>query len=237
MLINQVFRRTEVKYLLSPEEYERFLAIVKPNLKKDKYFRGTNCSVYFDNDEKYIAIHSLEKPLYKEKVRVRSYGVPGENDTVFIEIKKKFSGVGSKRRIPVRTKDFQRYLETGELLTNTIEDDQIKKELDYCWDFYQLKPVVYIAYDREAYCDENNPNFRVTFDQNIRYRTKDLELTKGDRGIKYFQDGSVIMEVKALGGFPLYFVRALSRLKIYPTKFSKYNKVMNVLINKEKSYV
>ena len=236
MLAKQIFRRTEVKYLLSPEKYQRFLEMVEPYLKKDQYFRGTNCSLYFDNEQKYIAIRAMEKPLYKEKVRVRSYGVPGEEDVVFVEIKKKFSGVGSKRRIPARLKDFRRYLETGELLTETAEDGQIKKELDYCWEFYGLKPMAYIAYDRTAYCDEDDPSFRVTFDQNMRYRANDLDLGKGDMGKKYFQDGSVIMEVKALGGFPLYFVRALSRLRIYPAKFSKYNKVMNNLI-KEKNYV
>ncbi len=234
--MQQTFRRKETKYLLSESQVRELLWLIEPYLKKDKYFKGTNCSIYFDNKDRYLAIHSLEKPLYKEKVRVRSYGVPDLDDTVFLEIKKKYKGIGNKRRIPIKLADFYNYLENGKLENGTAET---KKELDVCIKRYGLKPTMFLAYDRTSYCDKENPTFRLTFDRNVRSREKDLHLENGDRGQKFFQDGTVVMEVKALNAYPLYFVRALSKLKIYPASFSKYGRVtektLYYLIKKEQN--
>ena len=234
-MAQQVFRRTEVKYRLSEQKYQELLCLIEPYLKKDQYFKGTNCSVYYDTDSRYLAIHSLEKPLYKEKVRLRSYEVPKLDDTVFIEIKKKYKGVGSKRRVPIKLADFYDFETTGRLDTgNPIIDAEIKE----CFNRYHLKPTMYLAYDRSSYCDRSDPRFRVTFDQNIRSRNTDLCLEHGDRGTKFFKNGEIIMEVKALNAYPLWFVRALSKLKIYPSSFSKYGRVTEKVISKkEKSYV
>lgn len=234
-MAQQIFRRKEIKYLLSEEQVKSLMWLIEPYLKKDKYFKGTNCSIYFDSDSRYLAIHSLEKPLYKEKVRVRSYGVPKPDDIVFLEIKKKYKGIGSKRRIPVKLSDFYNYLETGRLDSSS---EIIKAELDTCFKRYNLKPTMFLAYDRTSYCGKDDPTFRVTFDRNVRSRNEDLQLEKGDFGKKFFKDGKVVMEVKALDRYPFYFTRALSKLKIYPASFSKYGRVTEKEIyNQEFNYV
>ncbi len=226
-MAQQIFRRTEIKYLLTEKQVKDLMWLIEPYLKKDKYFKGTNCSVYFDNDSRYLAIHSMEKPLYKEKIRIRSYGVPKLDDTVFLEIKKKFKGVGSKRRIPVKLSDFYGYLETGKLDSNS---EVIKKELDACMERYGLKPTMFLAYDRTSYCGKDNPTFRLTFDRNVRSRNDDLRLELGDHGKKFFKNNMVVMEVKALDAYPFFFVHALSKLKIYPASFSKYGRVTEKVI-------
>ena len=172
-MAQQIFRRTEIKYVLSENQVKSLLWLIEPYLKKDKYFKGTNCSIYFDNDSRYLAIHSLEKPLYKEKVRVRSYGVPKLDDTVFLEIKKKFKGIGSKRRIPIKLSDFYEYQKTGRL---DSDSEVIKAELDSCFKRYNLKPTMFLAYDRTSYCDKDDPTFRLTFDRNVRIRNDKLRL-------------------------------------------------------------
>ena len=224
----QIFRRKETKYLLTEQQVADLICLIEPNLKKDKYFKGTNCSIYFDSKNRYLAIHSLEKPLYKEKVRVRSYGVPNLNDTVFLEIKKKYNGIGNKRRIPIKLNDFYYYLETGELENST---KATKKELDVCINRYNLKPTLFLAYDRHSYCGKDDKSFRLTFDRNVRSREDNLRLEKGDHGEKYFDDNTVVMEVKALGAYPMFFVRALSQLKIYPASFSKYGRVTEKILS------
>lgn len=235
-MAQQIFRRTEIKYVLSEEQVKSLMWLIEPYLKKDKYFKGTNCSIYFDNDSRYLAIHSLEKPLYKEKVRVRSYGVPTLEDTVFLEIKKKFKGIGSKRRIPIKLSDLYKYLDTGRL---DSESEVIKAELDTCFKRYKLRPTMFLAYDRTSYCGKDDPTFRITFDRNVRSRNHDLNLEKGDSGKKFFKNGEVVMEVKALERYPFYFVRALSKLKIYPSSFSKYGRVTEkeIFKGKEIQYV
>ena len=226
-MAQQTFRRKETKYLLTESQVKQLLWLIEPYLKKDKYFKGTNCSIYFDNDSRYLAIHSLEKPLYKEKVRIRSYGVPKMNDAVFLEIKKKYNGIGNKRRIPVELSDFYHYMEDGQLESATPE---IKKELDVCIKRYGLKPTLFLAYDRTSYCDRNNSAFRLTFDRNVRSRETDLQLERGDHGEKFFNDGTVVMEVKALNAYPFYFVHALSKLRIFPASFSKYGRVTEKIL-------
>ncbi len=234
-MAQQIFRRKEIKYVLTEEQAQDLIWLIEPYLKKDKYFKGTNCSIYFDDENRYLAIHSLEKPLYKEKIRIRSYGVPKLDDIVFLEIKKKYKGIGSKRRIPVKLSDFYQYLETGNLETN---NSVIKDELDECFKRYHLKPTMFLAYDRISYGDKSDPTFRLTFDRNIRSRNDNLRLEKGDHGKKFFDKNEVVMEVKALSGYPLYFVKALSKLKLYPKSFSKYGRVTEKIINgKEYQYV
>ena len=243
-MIQTIFKRTETKYIISEKQVAELLAIIEPYLKQDQYFRGTNMSIYFDNDEKWLGIHSLEKPLYKEKIRVRSYGVPKSLDEmVFIEIKKKFDGVGYKRRIPIRLGDFYKFCAEREAeyagddgsLKNVVDgketmvysdDPQIEEEVRYCFRLYHLRPTLFLAYDRTSYVDERDPTFRLTFDRNIRSRESDLRLEAGDHGDLYFKRGEVVMEVKSAECYPKWFVDAISRLKIYPASFSKYGKVL-----------
>ncbi len=226
MMVQRVFRRIETKYLLTPEEYQKLLEVIEPQLEKDKYFESTNCSVYFDDDANTLAVRSLEKPLYKEKVRIRSYGVPALDSMVFVEIKKKYNGVGGKRRVPVKLRDF--YDWDGERLL-APEEPQISREIKYLFKSYQLKPKLYLAYDRVSYAGKDDPHFRVTFDRNVRSRQTNLFLERGSQGEKYFKNGEIVMEVKAENAYPLWFVRALSQLKIYPSSFSKYGRVMQRL--------
>ena len=225
-MIQRVFRRTETKYLLSERSYKNLLELIEPYLVKDQYFKNTNCSLYFDDEDNTLAIRSLEKPLYKEKVRLRSYGVPTLDDTVFLEIKKKFNGIGGKRRVPIKLRDFYAWQQNGMKEPLSPENPQISKELDYLFRTYDLKPALYLAYDRTSYADRDNPQFRVTFDRDVRSRRTDLNLEYGDSGEKYFKNREIVMEVKSGEAYPLWFVRALSRLKIYPTSFSKYGRVM-----------
>lgn len=225
-----VFRRVEKKYLLNIEQYKMLMERIKDYIELDTYDYSTICNIYFDTDDYLLVNRSIEKPIYKEKIRLRSYGIPKKDSKVFLEIKKKYKGIVGKRRISVSLKDFYKYFETGKYPdTNT----QIMNEIDYCFKFYNLRPKVFLAYDRHSYRSISDKNFRLTFDQNIRSRTDNLYLEKGDAGTLLLDNGEYIMEVKTLGAFPLWFVNALSNLKIYPTSFSKYGNVYKKQIFKK----
>lgn len=225
-----VFRRVEKKYLLNLEQYKMLMEKIKEYIEVDTYDYSTICNIYFDTDDYLLVNRSIEKPIYKEKIRLRSYGIPKKDSLVFLEIKKKYKGIVGKRRISISLKDFYKYCETGKYPdTNT----QIMNEIDYCFKFYNLKPKVFLAYDRHSYRSISDKNFRLTFDQNIRSRTDNLYLEKGDAGTLLLDNGEYIMEVKTLGAFPLWFVNVLSSLKIYPTSFSKYGNVYKKQIFKK----
>lgn len=219
---NEVFRRKETKYILSKDLYEDLLNKLKPYIKEDKYFISHIYNIYYDTPNDYLIIRSIEGPKYKEKVRLRCYSIPSLDDIVFLEIKKKYNGIVGKRRIELKLKDFYHYIETGELNNS---NEQIKKEIDYCFKQYKLEPRRFLCYDRYAYVSKDNNTFRVTFDYNIRSRKDDLRLDLGDKGDYLFDDDKYVMEVKALDSYPIWFTKILSELKIYPMSFSKYGTI------------
>ena len=93
MGIQYSFRRYEKKYFLSPRQQEQLLQRIAPYIKEDAFDSYTICNIYYDTPDWRLIRASLEKPAYKEKLRVRSYGVPTETDRVFVELKRKFDGV------------------------------------------------------------------------------------------------------------------------------------------------
>ena len=232
--MQSIFNRVEKKYVISEEQYNQLMKKIEPYIAKDKYFFNKICNIYFDTENYDLTIRSLEKPTYKEKVRVRSYGTPGNEDIIFLEIKKKYDGVVNKRRINLKLKDFNYFLDNGIMPSNV--DKQISKEIIYCFNNYELQPKMFVAYDRCSYYDKDNKDFRITFDTNLRSRDYNLSLEDGDYGELYGNEKFYIMELKTLGALPLWFVRAINELKIYPTSFSKIGKIYEEKI-KEEEYI
>lgn len=216
-----IFERVETKYVLSKEEYELLMKKIHKHLNQDEYFKTTICNIYFDTDNYDLINKSIDKPIYKEKVRLRSYNVPSLSDYVFFEIKSKFKGTVYKRRVKIKLSDYYNYLINHEY----DEDNQIMKEIDYLITKFNLKPKLMLSYDRTSYYDKDNKNFRITFDQNIRSRDDELNLEYGDAGKLYFDKPMYIMELKSLGSLPIWFTKVLSNLKIYPKSFSKYGNI------------
>lgn len=217
--IQRVFKRYEKKYLMNPEQYEQVKTSIEKFMTQDIYGLHTICNIYYDTDQYQLIRTSIEKPVYKEKFRIRSYGTPGPCDNVFLEIKKKYKGIVTKRRIATSLEKAQEYLEEGK---PSIERTQILNEIDYIIQQNHLKPKVFIAYDRIAYYGNEDPEVRLTIDTNMRFREKDLSLAKGDQGEQILKEKKYLMEVKIPGSMPLWLSEILTRYKIYPASFSKY---------------
>lgn len=217
------FQRIEQKYILTEEEYKLLFEKINSHLEKDYYYKSTICNLYFDTDYNDLIVNSLEKPPYKQKVRVRSYNVPNVDDNVFLELKGKHKGIVFKRREKIRLDELYKYLESGTIPKNN--NNQIMKEIDYIIKRYNLKPKIFLAYDRLSYYDKDNVNFRVTFDMNLRSRNEDLNLELGDTGKLFSKEKFYIMELKSLTSIPLWFIKVLSELKIYSRSFSKYGSI------------
>lgn len=188
-------------------------------MTEDKYGLHTICSIYFDTDDDRIIRNSLAKPLYKEKLRLRSYGVPKrDDDKVFLELKKKYKGIVYKRREILSLSEAERYIQSG----SVPADSQKFMEIDYFRRYYNAHPKIFIAYDRIAMEGTYDSSLRMTFDFNIRCRRDELDLRAGDHGHKLISDGCALLEIKLSGAMPLQLSSALSELKVYPVSFSKY---------------
>lgn len=224
-----VFERYEKKYLLDEGTCAAFMARLAGRMQQDAYGRYTISNLYLDTENYDLIRTSLEKPVYKEKLRLRSYGVPREpEDAVFLELKKKYRGVVYKRRISLPLQQAENYLLRGITPDTMLAQDappesvQIFQEIDWCMRLYRPRPRVYIAYDRIALFCAAQPDLRMTFDRNIRFRQSQLHLQLGDEGESLLKPGFVLMELKIPGAIPLWLSKDLAELGIFPVSFSKY---------------
>lgn len=224
--VQYCFERYEKKYFLTPLQKEIFLQHIAPYVQPDAYGSYTICNLYYDTPDWRLIRASIEKPIYKEKLRVRSYGVPAKDGRVFAELKKKFDGIVYKRRIEQRVDTVAAFLD-GSVPAKT----QIEKEIFRFQQFYHTAPRVFIAYDREAYAGENG--VRVTFDTGIRFRETALSLTAGDHGTPLLTGNRILTEVKIPAACPLWLSHALSEAGATPVSFSKYGTFYRQKLQKE----
>ena len=216
--IQTTFQRVERKYLLDEEQYQALRFRLEGEMEPDRYAQNTICNLYYDTPNYQLIRTSLDKPVYKEKLRLRSYGVPADGDTVFVELKKKYKGVVYKRRVPMELRKARAWL-AGE---SCPEDSQICREIQWTLQFYHPRPAVFLAYQRQALAGREDPQLRVTFDQKLRFREEGLDLVQGDWGSPLLPEGQYLMEVKIPGALPLWMSHLFDQLDIYPTSFSKY---------------
>jgi len=231
-------QRYEIKYLLGAREKEAVLQAMSPYMELDEYGRTTIRNVYFDTDSFRLIRRSLEKPVYKEKLRLRSYGPAKETSPIYVELKKKYEGIVYKRRERMILSEAVPYL-AGK--SEPGFDSQILHEITWFRNYYRgLVPAMYIAYDRIACFGTEDRNFRVTFDTNIRWRTDNLCLDGPTEGTRLLEPGWYLMEVKTPGAVPLWFSKILDDLAIYPASFSKYGfayQIENQKASEEKAFI
>lgn len=222
----EVFNRQEIKYLLSDDDKNALLDIIGNYMDSDPFNKDGKpysiCNIYLDTPSDELIIKSLEKPAFKEKIRLRSYGTAKLTDTVYLESKKKFDSVVNKRRTAFILQDAYDYFEKRIIPDFAKQNKQVMKEIDYIMHFYDLAPRVFISYDRLAFFEKGNSDFRLTIDKNIQTRRTDLRLDIPASGNQLLPEGKWLMEAKAFKAFPLWFVKFLSSRKIYSTSFSKY---------------
>lgn len=223
----EVFSRYEKKYLLDESKFKYIFDSMQSKMIADKYNSDNKlyniANIYYDTPDNALIRASIEKPVYKEKLRLRSYGVPNSNDKVFLEIKKKFKGLVNKRRTKLVLDEAYKFtLENVEPKLQDYMNEQVLNELKYFLKIYNLQPKVYLAYDRMAFFEDGNNDFRVTFDTNIRSRRYDLRLEAGNYGELLIDNNLWLMEVKSSEAVPLWFTKILTEAEVYPTSFSKY---------------
>lgn len=218
-----IFKRTEIKYMLTEAQYKRLRDVISEYMIEDEHGESIVQSLYYDTPNYLLIRRSMEHPVYKEKLRIRSYGVANENSTIFVELKKKYDSVVYKRRIELQEKELVNMPRGNRLVTGAAFDSQIGHEIAYCFSYYdRLAPAVLLIYKRSAFYSKDDHEFRMTFDRGIMYRDYDLDLKKGIYGQELLKEHQVLLEVKAGGAIPMWLSSFLSKEKIYKSSFSKY---------------
>ncbi|MBQ5951148.1 MAG: polyphosphate polymerase domain-containing protein [Lachnospiraceae bacterium] len=218
-MCQMTFERYEKKYRLTRTQQEKLLRRLDGEFVPDVYGNYLITNLYYDSEDDVLIRTSLDKPVYKEKLRMRAYGVPKADDTVFVEIKKKYRGVVYKRRISRKESEAVSFLRTGEY---PGERDQIAEEIRWMNSRYALRPRAYISYRRLAFAGAADPQLRLTFDTEILARAEQLDLKKGSFGTPLLGEDEVLMEIKIPGAYPLWLQRILEEEGLSQTSFSKY---------------
>lgn len=225
-MVKEVFSRYEKKYLINQETYELLLEKLAQNIVEDnfckKYGFYSISNIYYDTVNDELIRKSIEKPVYKEKLRLRSYGTPGLDDNVFLEVKKKYKGIVNKRRTTMPLYDAYSFIENKAIQLAPGMNKQIINEITYFLNMYEVFPKLYLAYDRRAFYGADDENLRITFDKNIRTRRYDLQLELGDYGSPLIDDELWLMEIKVNYAVPVWLTNIISECNVYSTSFSKY---------------
>ncbi|MCM1048155.1 MAG: polyphosphate polymerase domain-containing protein [Clostridiales bacterium] len=232
MTYQAVFERYEIKYIITRQQKEAVLEAMAPHMRLDNFGHTVIRNIYFDTDNYRLVRNSIEKPIYKEKLRIRSYKRVGPQGEVFIEIKKKFDDVVYKRREELTYEEASKWLTEGRFPKKT----QIGAEIDYFFEFYStLLPRVFLSYERDAFYSLDRSDFRITFDENVLARNDELSLAADIGGDKLVDDDKVLMEIKTSDSIPLWLAQTLAKEKIYKTSFSKYGTAYEKIIAQDKS--
>lgn len=214
-----VMQRIEMKYLLNAEQTDFLRERLKGHMEIDQYGKTSIASLYYDTPTYQLIRESMEKPLFKEKIRLRSYGLATDKTPVFLELKRKAYDIVYKRRVETTIPTVNKFF-SGE--GNICDGGQINREITVFRDYYKtLVPSCMIIYDRTAFYQPDG-SIRLTIDEDPRYRVNDLTLTKSMDGISLLGKGWTILEIKAQEAMPMWLAEILSVGRIWKGSFSKY---------------
>lgn len=226
----EFFRRVEKKYILTQNQYILLQKWIQEKMMEDYHGKSTICNIYFDTNQYDFIRRSIEKPIFKEKIRLRSYNIPqNRDDPVYLEVKRKYEGIVSKRRIEMTLQQAKCYLQNRPIQQG---DSQVEKELNYYFRQYPLQPSMFISYLRRSYYDKENNDLKITLDSHLLARNKELTWEKGIFGDFLLDQEKYLMEIKTLGAMPLWLTKIITDNRIYPCCFSKYGKAFVNLILK-----
>ncbi len=228
--IISVMQRYEIKYLLKKEQVEFLVDNLKNYMEVDQYGMTSIASLYYDTPNHRLIRESIDGDNFKEKIRLRSYGLNKPGKPVFLELKRKADGIVYKRRVETSIDDVDKFINYE---NDNLTDGQISKEIEYFRNYYKsLIPSCLIIYDRVAYF-ERNGDLRLTIDFNPRFRLDNLNLNTSMDGVSLLNDGEAILEIKVQEAIPLWLSSILDRGKIYKGSFSKYGEAYKkAIINK-----
>ena len=228
MAAKTVFKRHELKYLMDLRQAEEVCSAISEHMTLDGYGHSSIRNIYLDTGDFLLARRSIEHPLYKEKLRFRSYGKTEKDGTVFVELKKKYDSVVYKRRLSMPLDEAMRWFTSPE---GKGPDTQIGEEIDFMRSRYPgIRPAMLLTYEREAYYANDGGDLRITIDSNILARLEDLDLTSEVGGHAVLPDGYTLMEIKTMYGYPPWLNAVLSGSRLYKSSFTKYGNAYKEMV-------
>ena len=225
------FNRFELKYLISYDTSQRLQQDLKKYVIPDSYSKSENglytlSSLYYDTEDYRFYREKVDWLKYRRKLRVRQYETekPLTDDSiVYVEIKQRVDRVTQKRRVPMTYKEAMDFCNDGIIPPHEKRDEPVIFELYQFIKQNNLKPSCITSYMRNAYFGTDYDTWlRVTFDTNIRYRKKNLNLADKEIWEFMVSPDKVIMEVKANERVPYRLTEMIASYNFRLIRVSKY---------------
>jgi len=225
--------RYEFKYLVKPEEEAFIRQVAQMYCAPDAYGvngKYTVSSLYFDTWDWLTAMQTVEGQRNRFKLRIRTYGFTPE-DPVFLENKGRV-GTSILKQRALMAREHVRDLCRGEppppggfpALKAAHQDDLVR--FRDRMDFLDMRPRLWVAYEREAYGSHYGDGARLTFDSELRVQppSHDDPFVPDDACWQSVAlDGpQVIVEMKFNGAFPFWMQRIVHGLELKRVSCSKY---------------
>ena len=239
-----IFERREKKFLVEQQRLESFLNKIHTHLTPDERGVTKVSSLYYDTPENTLISRSLEKPVYKEKLRIRAYGEVSSDSIVFVELKKKFKGIVYKRRFGCALNDSYAFMQNGkgmsdtflcsqEMQGQTMSDTTLAKrnylEVKACKNRYRkLEPKMLIVTNRLALYTNDGSGVRLTIDFQPCFDSQNLKLDSQAPHQSLIDEDVCILEIKSANALPMWMIEAMSEARIRPQSFSKYGHAFKI---------
>lgn len=212
----ETFVRKEMKYMITDQQKQQLLERLQSKIEADFYFDCTIYSIYFDTRQLDLLRHCEGKPGFKQKIRLRSYKPAYDATTpVFLELKKKAAGTSFKTRHEFTLPALKEFLLSGQAV------DQATRELSSMLSRYELLPQFVLCAHRNCYQWKGREDLRMTIDDRLTYRSKNLGLYSDEEDESILEKGMNILEIKCTQNVPLALARTLNALQIKPASTSK----------------
>ncbi len=216
--------RHELKYQISRADYFAIRQRVRSVMKRDPHADANGIygiqSLYFDNYRDKALLEKVNGVSQREKFRIRYYN----EDLSYITLEKKIKNkeLCKKLDAPLTKEEYQRILlHPGSWMAEHRET--LLRELYYKMQIQQLRPRVFVSYQREAFIYDPG-NVRITFDFDIRsslFQREFLQYPISDIPANDKEEG-MVMEVKYDAFLPEIIQCLLQAENLRQTAFSKY---------------
>ena len=200
--------RIEQKLEIDKVDYLEILKWIKNNNGKILYPNRIINSRYFDTIDYKMYYQTLEGIVPRKKIRLRSY------------CSKKHFNFFKKCNLEYKlTNEFSRFKE----IKYDINFDEFNEQGLFDFDYGYCFPKVDISYIREYYLIKG---YRMTIDTSIKYRSVS---NLNNKYLSVQNEEKIVLEIKS--DFTGLNTELLYKFPFPRSKFSKYEKAINFLVN------
>lgn len=182
------------------------------------------CSLYLDTLDLMGYTERLAEARIRNRVRVRTYGLPGDVAPVFLEAKRKLHRNVVKHRI--RVGDTQAWAQGDEIRPwrKAVHDHGDPRGFARRWldavEHVDMRAVCHVTYVRETWVQGR---CRLTIDHDLRAQAwPDPRMLQAHAGTPLLPPGWIVLELKFNGAEPVWMRQLVMKLRLMSEPVSKF---------------